>query len=111
MIILTIGVGALLIAFPLAVAYRFAIGGTRLSGLLIDKQLGGLSQTRVQLLLSLISAATLYVVTATTASHSGSTTLPDIPRPLILYTGFSNGIYIAGKSLSAARLLLRPRNE
>src|SRR5208283_1098048 len=99
-IVLKIGFAALLIGFPIAIAYRFAIGDISLGGLLIDKQLGGLSQTRVQLLLSLISAATLYVINAITAAHSGSNILPGIPRPLILYTGISNGIYVTGKSLS-----------
>jgi len=109
-IIFTIAFAALFIGFPVAVAYRFAIGSISTRGLLVDKQLGGLSQTRVQVLLSLISAATVYAISAITAMHSGSTILPDIPRPFFLYTAVSNGIYVAGKSVSAARLLFRVHN-
>ena len=110
MIILRIAFAALLIGFPLVVAYQFAIGSISTHGLLVDKQLGGLSQARVQVLLSLISATTIYAINAIAAAHSGSDTLPGIPRPLILYTAVSNGIYVAGKSVSAARLLLRVHN-
>jgi hypothetical protein len=109
-IIIYVAFAALLIGFPVAVAYQFAIGSISTRGLLVDKQLGGLSQTRVQVLLSLISAATVYAISAITAVHSGSSILPDIPGPLFLYTAVSNGIYVAGKSVSAARLLLRVRD-
>ena len=90
-------------AFPLVIGYAFATGEIDLSRLLVDKQLAGLSQVRVQLLLVTISGAAFYITQAAMAFHAGTTKLPDIPQPWLVMLGLSNGLYIGGKSASATR--------
>jgi hypothetical protein len=98
------------LAFPLVVGCAFASGRIDTTGLLTDKQLGGLSQVRVQLLLLTIAGAAFYLSQVAIALSNGSPTLPDIPESWVKILGLSNGLYVGGKSVSVARVVFNALN-
>jgi hypothetical protein len=104
-VFLAILFATLLTASAAVLAYKVFSGELRTTGLLTDKQLGGLSQVRVQLLIITISSAAFYLIEAVKAAHLGNNSLPDIPQQWLVVAGLSNSIYVGGKSVSVARLL------
>jgi hypothetical protein len=102
---MTILFAILIIAFPLTIGFALVGKKMGLSHLLIDKQSGGPSQVRVQLLLVTIAGATFYLAQTAIALSTGATKLPEIPESWLLVLGLSNGLYIGGKFASVLRVV------
>jgi hypothetical protein len=93
------------------VVYKIFTGGVSLSGLLTVK--GGVdretfSPARSQMLMSTVLAAMYYLLQV--IDNPSSTSIPDIPTPLVALLGASHAVYLGGKVQSLKdQLFSKPR--
>lgn len=88
-------------ALVATIVYQLLTGDINTNGLLRAK-LGGakgkMSPERVQLLLTTLGAAMYYVLQVSTATKSGTLTLPEVPQTWPAVVGGSNLLYLGGKA-------------
>jgi len=95
------------------VACKLMMGSVNLSGLLMVK--GGVddetfSPARSQMLMSTMLAAMYYLLQVIT--NPSSTSIPDVPMPLVGLLGASHMIYLGGKVQSLKdQLFSKPRQQ
>jgi hypothetical protein len=89
-VVLLAGLGSL-------VGYRLLTGQINTANLLGSKELGGLSATRIQLLLVSLGAAAAYTALAIEAVRQGAPELPAVPGLLLLVVGGSHATYLGWK--------------
>jgi len=95
-----------------AVACKLFTGGVTLSGLLMVK--GGdddntFSPARLQMLMSTVLAGMYYLLQV--INNPSSTSLPDVPTPLVGILGGSHAIYLGGKVQSLQDQLFGKRRR
>jgi hypothetical protein len=94
-----------LAALALAVGWKLVTGGIATRGLLTDRPQGGLSPTRVQLLVTTLVGAALYL--GEVASSPGA--LPSPHPELLAIVGASNALRLGSKLWS--QLWLQRRSQ
>ena len=76
------------------VSYQLVTGKISTAGMLSDKEEGGVSPGRVQLLVVTLFAALYYLV----LTSDNPKQLPEMPSELLLILGGSNLLYLGGKA-------------
>ena len=88
----------LLVGLMVVVAYKLFTGGVTMEGLLTVKGGGDdntFSPARLQMLMSTVLAGMYYLLQV--INNPASTSLPDVPTPLVGILGGSHAIYLGGK--------------
>lgn len=89
-VVLLAGLGSL-------VGYRLLTGQISTADLFLNRATGGLSATRIQLLLVSLGAAAAYMALAIEAVRRGTPELPAVPGLLLLLVGGSHATYLGRK--------------
>jgi hypothetical protein len=88
---------ALLAGLGSLVGYRLLTGQISTADLFMSRAPGGLSATRIQLLLVSLGAAAAYMALAIEAIRQGTPELPAVPGLLLLLVGGSHATYLGRK--------------
>jgi hypothetical protein len=92
------------------VAYKLFTGGVTLSGLLTVKgDDNSFSPARLQMLMSTVLAGMYYLLLV--INNPSSSSLPDVPTPLVGILGGSHAIYLGGKVQSLQDQLFGKRRR
>jgi hypothetical protein len=89
----------LLAGLGLLVGYRLLTGQISTADLFESKELGGLSATRVQMLLVSLAGAAAYMALTLETMRRATPDLPAVPGLLLLLLGGSHVTYLGRKSL------------
>ncbi len=84
----------ILIGMAIVIAYRMLTGRINVRGLLSDREDGGFSVSRAQLLVLTLVGLILFIARV---AGSKPGTLPDVPQELLAAVGGSNGVYLVVK--------------
>ena len=93
-----------LFALGALILTRLVTGRIRTTGMLKDRETGGTSALRVQMLIATGIAAATY---ATSIGRHGATNFPHVDGRLLALIGGSNGLLIAKRSFSKLAQFIR----
>ncbi len=97
----------LLIGFFSVVGNQMLTGKINMRGLLVDKEEGGLSPGRAQMLIVTLVGAMVFLGEAVKSAAQSPPALPNVPNVLLWATGGSQAIYLLGKARNIIKRLFK----